>query len=166
MKRIHINVAVGDLGESVRFYSHLFGSEPSVLKPDYAKWMLEDPRVNFAITSHGQPGLSHLGIQAESRDELAEVRQRLMAAERPLANQGEVTCCYALSEKSWVNDPQGISWEAFFTLGESTVYAGDSPNEGEAPRAACCASTSAEAHASEPAASEAPAGQCGPRCCG
>jgi catechol 2,3-dioxygenase-like lactoylglutathione lyase family enzyme len=124
MKRFHVNVTVDDLGQSVRFYSTLFAAEPTVLKPDYAKWMLEDPRVNFSIStgSAGGAGISHLGIQAEDEGELAEVFDRLARAERPILEEKATTCCYAQSDKQWVTDPQGVVWETFFTYGESTVY--------------------------------------------
>jgi catechol 2,3-dioxygenase-like lactoylglutathione lyase family enzyme len=124
MKRLHVHVGVGDLDRSVRFYSTLFAAEPTVLKPDYAKWMLEDPRVNFAISSgkHVRTGIEHLGIQSESPAELGEVYGRLQRAERPVLEEGRTTCCYAKSEKSWVTDPDGVVWEAFFTDGEATVY--------------------------------------------
>src|SRR5438067_8255513 len=124
MKRFHVHIAVDDLAQSVRFYSTLFASEPTVLKPDYAKWMLEDPRVNFAISTgagHGV-GISHLGIQAEDEGELAEVYDRLAQAERPVVEEKATTCCYAQSDKQWIADPQGVAWETFFTYGESTVY--------------------------------------------
>lgn len=144
MKRLHVHVGVDDLAQSIRFYSTLFGAEPSVAKPDYAKWMLEDPRVNFAISS-GQAarGIEHLGIQVENEGELAEVYDRLKAADRPVLEEGATSCCYAKSEKSWIADPQGVVWEAFLTSGESTVYGG-SPALGSlaAPAAApspCCA---------------------------
>ena len=128
MKRLHVHVGVNDLDQSIRFYSTLFGSEPTVTKPDYAKWMLEDPRVNFAISAgnHARKGIEHLGIQVESGDELGEVYGRLKSADRPVLEEGQTTCCYAKSEKSWVTDPDGVVWEAFFTNGEATVY-GDSP---------------------------------------
>ena len=123
MKRLHVHVSVADLGQSIRFYSTLFGAEPSVQKPDYAKWMLEDPRVNFAISTRGmKPGVDHLGIQAESRAELGEIAERLKAAEVGTQNQENPRCCYAQSTKTWSADPQGIAWESFFTFGESTVY--------------------------------------------
>jgi len=124
MKRFHVHVAVDDLAQSVRFYSTLFATEPTVLKPDYAKWMLEDPRVNFAISTgagHGT-GISHLGIQAEDEGELAEVYDRLARAERPVVEEGATICCYAQSDKQWIADPQGVAWETFFTYGEATVY--------------------------------------------
>src|SRR5437763_12568877 len=123
MKRLHVHVAVDDLSKSVKFYSTLFAAEPTVTKSDYAKWMLEDPRVNFAISSRGtQPGLNHLGIQVESQSELYEVYERLRAADGPLLEQGRTQCCYARSEKAWIDDPAGIAWEAFVTTGESTDY--------------------------------------------
>lgn len=128
MKRMHVHVGVEDLAKSIGFYSTLFGSEPTVTKPDYAKWMLDDPRVNFAISSgqHAATGIEHLGIQAESSDELADVYGRLQAADAPVLEEGATTCCYAKSEKSWIADPDGVVWEAFFTNGEATIY-GDSP---------------------------------------
>ncbi len=143
MKRLHVHVAVDDLERSIRFYSTLFSAEPSVVKPDYAKWMLEDPRVNFAISCRGRDhlGLDHLGIQVERADELAEVYGRLKQAEGPVLEQGATTCCYARSEKSWIADPQGVAWEAFLTHGESTVY-GDSVDLAPVTSAsACCAPT-------------------------
>jgi len=142
MKRMHIHVAVDDLQRSVEFYSALFATEPSVVKTDYAKWMLDDPRVNFAISTRGrQAGLDHLGIQAESSDELNEIYARLHKAGANVIEQGQTSCCYARSEKSWIDDPSGISWETFHTTGESTDY-GDGSGE-RAPRIAheksCCA---------------------------
>lgn len=128
MKRLHVHVGVADLDKSIGFYSTLFGVEPTITKADYAKWMLEDPRVNFAISSgnHAASGVEHLGIQVESDAELAEVYGRLKAADRPVLEEGATTCCYAKSEKSWIADPDGVIWEAFYTSGEATVY-GDSP---------------------------------------
>lgn len=131
MKRLHVHVAVDDLADSIRFYSTLFGSEPTMTKEDYAKWMLDDPRVNFAI-SQGcgtRKGVEHLGIQAESTEELSQVYGRLKSAERPVLEEGRTTCCYAKSEKSWIADPDGVLWEAFFTDGDSTAY-GHSPELG------------------------------------
>jgi catechol 2,3-dioxygenase-like lactoylglutathione lyase family enzyme len=123
MKRLHVHVAVDDLTQSIRFYSTLFAVEPTVIKDDYAKWMLEDPRVNFAIsTGRGQIGISHLGIQAEDETELSEVYDRLAQAERPIVEAKSATCCYANSDKQWIADPQGVPWETFYTFGESTVY--------------------------------------------
>ena len=144
MKRLHVHVGVNDLGRSIAFYSTLFASKPTVEKPDYAKWMLDDPRVNFAISSgqHAAKGVEHLGIEAEDEGELAQVYGRLKAADRPVLEEGATTCCYAKSEKSWIADPDGIVWEAFFTNGEATVY-GDSPalsaSSGNAADDQCCA---------------------------
>jgi hypothetical protein len=133
-------VSVDDLSQSIRFYNTLFAAEPAVIKTDYAKWMLDDPRVNFAISTRGgEKGLDHLGIQVESQDELHEVYARLRQADRPVLEEGATTCCYAQSEKSWIADPQGLSWETFLTSGESTVY-GDSIDLGPIRTAstACC----------------------------
>jgi len=158
MKRLHVHVGVADLGRSIGFYSTLFGAAPSVVKPDYAKWMLDDPRVNFAISEgrHAGRGIEHLGIQVEDKGELAEVYGRLEAADRPMIEEGATTCCYARSEKSWIADPDGVVWEAFLTDGDATVY-GESPAltalSGNAAPASCCA----------PAIEEAPAA---PKCCG
>lgn len=140
MKRLHVHIGVEDLETSVRFYSQLFAAEPAVLEDDYAKWMLEDPRVNFAISRRDPAtGLRHLGIQVEDRVELEEVYERLKKARRPVRDEGETTCCYARSEKSWIEDPQGIQWEAFLTTGESTVYGAESPRTkpAEAVRSPC-----------------------------
>lgn len=127
MKRLHVHVGVEDLAASIRFYSTLFAAAPTVTKPDYAKWMLDDPRVNFAI-SQGQAarGIEHLGIQVESAEELGEVYARLKAAGSPVLEEGATTCCYARSEKSWIADPQGVVWETFHTTGDAVAY-GDSP---------------------------------------
>ena len=146
MKRLHVHVGVTDLSTSIGFYSTLFGAEPTVTKDDYAKWMLEDPRVNFAITSgnHAAKGIEHLGIQVENGEELTEVYDRLKAADRPVLEEGATTCCYAKSEKSWIADPDGIVWEAFLTNGDATIY-GDSPAlaalSTNAADGACCAPT-------------------------
>jgi hypothetical protein len=123
MKRLHVHVSVDDLAQSVGFYSTLFASEPTVRKDDYAKWMLDDPRVNFAISKRGRAaGIEHLGIQVEDEAELAEVYGRLSRAERPVVEEKATTCCYAKSDKQWIADPQGVAWETFLTHGESTVY--------------------------------------------
>jgi catechol 2,3-dioxygenase-like lactoylglutathione lyase family enzyme len=134
-------MSVDDLDRSIRFYSTLFASAPTVVKPDYAKWMLEDPRVNFAISAHsGRPtGIDHLGIQVENGDELREVYGRLKEAEGPVLEEGNTTCCYAQSEKSWIADPSGVPWEAFHTTGESTAY-GTSAPKGQLA-GACCGPT-------------------------
>ncbi|MFY8076234.1 MAG: ArsI/CadI family heavy metal resistance metalloenzyme [Sphingorhabdus lacus] len=145
MKRLHVHVGVDNLDQSIGFYSALFGAEPSVTKSDYAKWMLEDPRVNFAISCKegAAKGVEHLGIQVEDGAELADVYGRLKVAGGPVLEEGATTCCYAKSEKSWIADPDGVVWEAFLTQGESTVY-GDSPdfeqlNGDNAAATACCA---------------------------
>lgn len=138
MKRLHVHVSVTDLDESVRFYSTLFAAQPTVQKGDYAKWMLDDPRVNFAISKREKStGIRHLGIQVEDRAELAEVYERIEHTQRPVLDEGKTTCCYAKSEKNWVEDPQGVQWETFLTTGESTVYGGDAV-EGTRARQ-CCA---------------------------
>src|SRR6267154_3205920 len=142
MKRLHVHVAVNDIAQSVEFYSALFAAQPAVVKTDYAKWMLDDPRVNFAISTRGrEPGLDHLGIQVENETELHEVYARLRKAGGAVIEQGETACCYAKSEKSWIDDPAGIAWETFHTTGENTDY-GDGSGE-RAPRIAhektCCA---------------------------
>ena len=140
MKRMHVHVSVENIENAVAFYSILFAAQPSVVKPDYAKWMLDDPRLNFAISTRGkQPGLDHLGIQVESPSELQEVYGRLHQTEGELFEEGQTTCCYAKSEKAWIDDPAGISWETFFTTGESTNY-GHSVERGArvAKRRVCC----------------------------
>lgn len=164
MKRFHVHVGVDNLDQSVGFYTGLFGAEPRVKKPDYAKWMLDDPRVNFAIsTKEGvSRGIEHLGLQVESEEELAEVYGRLKAANGPILEEGATQCCYAKSEKSWIADPNGVMWEAFLTVGEATVY-GDNPDFGalassNAAENACC--TPAMASPTKPDAAPASA------CCG
>jgi lactoylglutathione lyase len=141
MKRFHMHVAVKDLAASVRFYSVLFGTEPTVRKPDYAKWMLEDPRVNFAISTRpGETGIDHVGIQAENAAELEDVRARLARADQAYVAQKEVACCYARSNKYWVEDPEGIAWEAWQTLEDVPVYgAGTRPSGAGRAAVACCA---------------------------
>jgi predicted enzyme related to lactoylglutathione lyase len=152
MKRLHVHVAVENLPHSIGFYSALFAAQPSVVKTDYAKWMLEDPRVNFAISTRGrEPGLDHLGIQVENAEELDEVYARLHQAGGNVIEQGQAACCYAKSEKSWIDDPAGIAWETFLTTGENTTY-GDGSGEREArlareKQSACCAPQAASAAA-------------------
>lgn len=126
MKRMHVHVAVDDLDRSIGFYSTLFAAEPSVRKSDYARWMLDDPKMNFAVSSRGAArGVDHLGIQVETDGELRDMARRLNAAGEATRGQEATTCCYAQSNKSWVNDPSGIRWETFFTLGEATQYGED-----------------------------------------
>jgi hypothetical protein len=135
MKRLHVHVSVEDLAASVRFYKTLFAAEPTILKGDYAKWMLEDPRVNFAISQRGaDTGIRHLGIQVENRTELDDLRARLQRADAAVLDEGATTCCYVKSEKSWTADPQGVRWETFLTTDDSTVYGSDPP----ARPAGCC----------------------------
>jgi catechol 2,3-dioxygenase-like lactoylglutathione lyase family enzyme len=124
MKRMHLHIGVADLDTSIAFYTGLFGAAPTIAKPDYAKWMLDDPHVNFAISSVNPAvtGIEHIGIQAETPDELGEIYARLKAAGRPVLEEGSTTCCYATSDKNWVTDPDGVVWEAFLTDGQSTVY--------------------------------------------
>lgn len=139
MKRLHVHVAVRDLEKSIRFYSALFAAEPSVKQPDYAKWMLEDPRVNFAISARGaEPGLDHLGIQAESGAELEQIGSRLAQADVSVMPQKAAACCYAKSDKYWTLDPQGIAWESFHTLDSVPVYGADTRLPVEEDKA-CCA---------------------------
>ena len=138
MKRMHVNVSVEDLEASIDFYNALFASVPTVIKTDYAKWMLDDPRVNFAITTRGeQKGIDHLGIQVENDAELDEVYGRLQNAAAPVIAEGATTCCYAESEKSWIFDPEGIAWETFLTRGASPVYGNDLVKHGSTDSACC-----------------------------
>jgi len=123
MKRFHVHVAVPDLAASIRFYSTLFGAEPSVVKDDYAKWMLDDPRVNFAISNRGASvGLNHLGFQVDSDDELEALHSQLEAADRGVFAERNASCCYAKSDKYWIKDPAGIAWESFHTLGSIPLF--------------------------------------------
>jgi hypothetical protein len=139
MKRLHLHVSVDDLDRSIGFYSTLFGTGPTVTKTDYAKWMLDDPKVNFAISARGvEAGVDHVGIQVESVDELQELAGRLKAAGESTRDQEGASCCYAKSDKSWVSDPSGLKWETFFTFGEATTYGEDDVPD-VAPKAACCA---------------------------
>lgn len=165
MKRLHVHVGVDDLDRSIAFYSGLFGANPTVIETDYAKWMLDDPRVNFAISHKdgATKGIEHLGIQVEDASELADVYGRLQTAGGPVLEEGATTCCYAKSEKSWISDPDGVVWEAFLTEGEATVY-GDNPDfsmlaSDAAAATACCAP--------EPVLGEIDRGKATPAaCCG
>ena len=145
MKRLHVNLTVSDIEQSVAFYTKLFSSKPSVTKPDYAKWMLEDPRVNFTIAAHGgDTGIDHLGLQAEDEAEFTDIRKRLNEVEQPIFEQSDVTCCYARSTKAWVRDPDGVAWETFLTHGSSVIYCDDSKAQSArtadraAPSENCC----------------------------
>ena len=131
MKRMHLHVGVADIDQSVAFYSTLFAAPPTVIKSDYAKWMLDDPHINFAISSsdHTARGIEHIGIQAETSEELGEIYGRLNAAGRRVLEEGATTCCYARSEKNWITDPDGVIWEAFLTNGEATVYGDKVPSD-------------------------------------
>jgi catechol 2,3-dioxygenase-like lactoylglutathione lyase family enzyme len=167
MKRFHVHLHVADLGQSVAFYSKLFGAQPARVEADYAKWMLDDPRVNFAISTRGSaPGVDHLGFQVDDASELADLKARAQSADMALLDEGATTCCYARSEKHWVTDPQGVAWEHFHTLGNIPVF-----NEAAAQRqatavtapdtdaaASCCPTGTPAAHAAAPAR----AACCGP----
>ena len=154
MNRLHVNVGVTDLDASIRFYSGLFGAPPTLRKPDYARWVLEDPRVNFAVSLRSAPGLDHLGIQAESGDELTQLRQRVTALEAGVLDETDVTCCYARSDKTWARDPDGLAWETFLTHADADAFSDESaaPDASRAQQTgtACCAEAPAEAQ---------------PRCC-
>jgi len=140
MKRLHLHVSVPDLAQSIQFYETLFGAPANVVKDDYAKWMLEDPRVNFAISQRERAaGVDHVGIQVDSAEELGELATRLKAAGATTFDQEATTCCYAQSDKSWVNDPAGVRWETFYTFGDATSYGEDEPAAATpAVTAACC----------------------------
>lgn len=142
MKRFHIHVGVTDLEKSVQFYSTLFGQKPSKLKVDYAKWMLEDPRLNFAIsTRSNEKGVDHLGIQVEENKELAEITERLKNAELGIYDEGTTTCCYAESNKAWVKDPSGLAWEAYQNMADADVYSEKSEAKSDS---SCCVSEESE----------------------
>jgi predicted enzyme related to lactoylglutathione lyase len=152
MKRMHLHVSVPDLARSIQFYATLFGAAPSVVKPDYAKWMLDDPRVNFAISTVGRtPGVDHIGIQTETAEELGELSARLKAAGAETIDEEATTCCYARSDKSWVSDPAGVRWETFFTFGEATTYGEDPAMAALEAKAqtggACCGAPAPQAEA-------------------
>jgi catechol 2,3-dioxygenase-like lactoylglutathione lyase family enzyme len=156
MKRLHVHVSVADLAASIRFYKTIFGADPSVTKEDYAKWMLEDPKLNFAISTRRQAvGLNHLGFQVDSDEELHAMRTQLQAADAQMIEEREQPCCYAQSDKYWVTDPTGIAWETFHTLGSIPVYGEDTAvfNHGAstapvAPAVGCCVPEKPEAKAS------------------
>ncbi len=156
MKRFHVHLHVDNLAKSIDFYSKLFAAAPARVEGDYAKWMLVDPAVNFAISTRGsQPGIDHLGIQTDDAEGLAELKVRAEAADMALLDEGATTCCYARSEKHWVTDPQGIAWEHFHTLGNIPVFRESDPAAG-----ACCApNVPAEAVEPEPCCSPTPFGK-------
>ena len=175
MKRFHVHVHVDDLAKSIGFYSKLFAAEPTRIEGDYAKWMLEDPRINFAISTRGsKAGIDHLGFQTDDAEELAALKARAEAADMALLDEGETTCCYARSDKHWITDPQGVAWEQFHTLDNIPVFHEAAPAAGVAcctpaataqPTATgCCAPAPTAAVACcGPSGSAAPAGT---RCCG
>lgn len=172
MKRLHVMIKVHDLDRSLAFYRELFAAEPTVRKADYAKWMLEDPRVNFSIgvmraeEGESAAGIEHLGIQAESPAELAELRERIGRAGGTVDNEGETTCCYANSDKTWVVDAQGVAWEAFYTSGVATTYRSEEPAPGRA--ASCCQPAAAAVGEPESAAvgaNDDPDACCEADCC-
>ena len=165
MKRFHVHVHVDDLVKSIGFYSKLFASEPARVEVDYAKWMLDDPRVNFAISTRGdKPGLDHLGFQVDDASELADLKARAESADMDLLDEGATTCCYARSEKHWVTDPQGIAWEHFHTLGNIPVF-NESSKATES--SACCAPSTSEAQTAccGPASASVPANKAASTCC-
>jgi len=139
MKRFHVHVAVSDLQANIRFYSTVFGVQPTVQKPDYAKWMLEDPRMNFAISERGaRSGIDHLGFQVDTDEELTALREQVAQAEISALDQPGTTCCYAHSDKYWITDPQGVAWETYRTLGVAEIYGASSKTSHDEAGAACC----------------------------
>lgn len=157
MKRFHAHVNVENLAESIRFYTTLFGTSPSVVKADYAKWMLDDPRINFAISQRGRPaGVDHLGMQAEDEAELAVIGGRLLRADAVALAEKATTCCYARSDKLWAEDPQGVRWETFHTFGDATTYTSTSDAAGPEHANTCCG----------PAVSSTAVNTCGPKSAG
>jgi catechol 2,3-dioxygenase-like lactoylglutathione lyase family enzyme len=169
MKRFHVHMHVDDLAKSIAFYSRLFAAEPARVETDYAKWMLEDPRVNFAISTRGdKPGVDHLGFQVDEADELAELKARAQGADMALLDEGATTCCYARSDKHWITDPQGVAWEHFHTLGNIPVFnEATAQQPAQAAQAACCPTGAPSA----PAPGHGQAACCGPtannpnKCC-
>lgn len=140
MKRLHVHIAVDDLQHSVGFYSRLFAAEPAVLKQDYAKWMIDDPCVNLAISARGaKVGIEHLGIQSENGDELRDMYDRLAGGDQAIAPEGETVCCYAQSERGWVADPSGVPWEIFRTVGQSAIFGATDREPVKKAAKACCA---------------------------
>lgn len=138
MKRLHVHVGVEDLAQSIKFYSALFGAEPVKTKPDYAKWLLDSPSVNFAISTRADAGVNHFGIQVDDETELAEIRARVKTADLAVSDEGETVCCYARSEKSWLHDPAGIPWEAYRTMEDADVFRAEKQKPDEASKGACC----------------------------
>ena len=144
MKRFHVHAHVENLDASVAFYTKLFGAQPARIEGDYAKWMLEDPRINFAISTRGdKPGVDHLGLQTDTAEELVQLKTRAQAAGMALLDEGETSCCYARSDKHWVTDPQGIAWEHFQTLDNIPVFGEAKKKNASAEASACCAASPA-----------------------
>ena len=161
MKRFHVHLHVDDLDQSVGFYSKLFAAAPARIESDYAKWLLQDPPLNFAISTRGaRPGIDHLGIQTDDAAELAAMKAQAEAADLALLDEGQTTCCYARSAKHWVTDPQGIAWEHFHTLGNITVFHEAAAQQAASgtEAAACCAATPREQPGGAPA--KRPAASC------
>lgn len=164
MKRFHVHLSVPDLDASIRFYTQMFGAPPSVAKPDYAKWMLDDPRVNFAISSRdGKPGLNHLGFQVDSDQELQAMREQAMQADLAVVDEAGAACCYARSDKHWIQDPQGIAWETFHTLGSIPLFGSAEPASAAPEASACCAPKTGGKPLGIPVAVESAPDK---RCCG
>jgi len=167
MKRFHVHVSVKDLSQSIGFYSKLFGTDPSVVKGDYAKWMLDDPRINFAISQRGHaPGVNHLGFQVDTESELQELRGQVARADIAALEQTGAACCYAKSDKYWIEDPQGLAWETFHTLGGIPVFGEDGASEA-ATDSSCCVPLAKQADDAAAAACCVPAAKpSGAACCG
>jgi catechol 2,3-dioxygenase-like lactoylglutathione lyase family enzyme len=143
MARMHIHISVDDLDGSIDFYSTIFGSKPTTQKTDYAKWLLDNPSINFAISSRGfKPGIEHIGIQAENEDEMSDIRSRLEQGAIETFDDGQTVCCYAESDKSWIRDPSGIPWETYFTMKEAQFF---SEHDTEPSGGSCCFPDSVEA---------------------
>lgn len=138
MKRLHLHVKVNDLEQNIHFYSQLFGAEPEKVKDDYAKWMLDDPRINFAVSTRAsQTGLDHFGIQVDDEQDLSNLRDHLKSTDINIDKEGETSCCYAKSDKTWVSDPNGIAWEIYQTMSDVELFTEDANNIQE--NSACCA---------------------------
>jgi catechol 2,3-dioxygenase-like lactoylglutathione lyase family enzyme len=166
MKRFHVHMHVDDLAKSIAFYSKLFAAEPARVEPDYAKWMLEDPRVNFAISTRGgKAGVDHLGFQVEEAGELAELKARARRADMALLDEGATTCCYARSDKHWITDPQGVAWEHFHTLGNIPLFNEAAAQPPQTAQAACCHTAAPSAPVQGQAACCGPTAASPSRCC-
>ncbi|MDZ4161549.1 MAG: ArsI/CadI family heavy metal resistance metalloenzyme [Burkholderiales bacterium] len=164
MKRFHVHLTVADLAASIAFYNRLFAAGPTRVESDYAKWMLSDPPVNFAISTRGdRPGLDHLGLQVDNADDLATLKAQAQAADMALLDEGETTCCYARSDKYWITDPQGLAWEQFHTLGTVPTFHGENSKENSHSAPVCCAPDATESEGkSEVCCAPAASGCCAP----